>query len=178
MQLGEFDPEFKTNRFDPRGRMSGTTPLDYFSNFRLLDVGVQVDDPGGGLGARLEAVVNLGARKSSDLDAAFRRSERPRDRRRAAVLRGAERRRLGSASGFYHIEADSVIAVYNNDDLQQTNVNVAVSEWQLRFPGRARLVWDTYFQKKNDVVLASNGGVLHPENALKIRSRVSFLVEF
>lgn len=178
LQLGEFDPEFRTNRFDPRGRMSGTTPLDYFSNFRLVDVGVQVDDLAGGLGGRFEAVVNLGARRSSDLGEAFRRSQR------LAVggeLRYGRSRNAGDwavRAGFYHIEADAVVAVYNNDDLQQTNVNAGVGEWQLRVPGGARLVWDTYFQKKIDTALASNGGVLHPENALKIRSRVSLIVDF
>lgn len=178
LQTGEFDPEFKTNRFDPRGRKSGTTPLDYFSDFRLLDIGVQVEDAAGKLGGRVEAVINLGARRSADLGEAFRRSERLAI---GGEVRYGRSQRPGDwavRAGFYHIEADAVVAVYNNDDLQQTNVNVAVGEWQLRFPGRARLVLDTYLQKKNNVALASNGGVLHPENALKSRSRVSFIVEF
>lgn len=91
-------------------------------------------------------------------------------------LRWRARLRLGA--GFFHIEADSVVAVYNSDDLQQTNVNSIPVELQLRLPGGVKVVWDTYIQEKVDTDLASNGGVVHGENATKVRTRLSVLGSF
>ena len=178
LQTGELDAELRTNRFDPSGSVSGGVPLDYFSDFRLVVFGAQLDNPARRLGVRLEGVINTGARTAVGLGEAFERPQR--------VAVGGELRygRLQQAgdwlvrAGYFHIEADAVIAVYNSDDLQQTNVDVVVGELQRRFAGRTRVVWDTYLQRKVDTALASNGGVVHAENATKVRSRVSVIVDF
>jgi hypothetical protein len=82
------------------------------------------------------------------------------------------------SSADFYIEADAVLATYNSDDLQQTNVRSVPLEFQVLLPGRTRLVWDTYLQRKLNPALASNGGVVHPENALKVRSRISAVASF
>ena len=80
--------------------------------------------------------------------------------------------------GFFRIEADATIAAFNSDDIQQTNVN-GIPIWvRLRLPGEANLVWDTYFQKRINTELFLAGGLLHPENALKVRTRLTISLGF
>jgi Putative porin len=178
LQIGDLDAEFKTNRFDPLGRTLGTTPLDYFSDFKVVSLATQFDDSARTLGIRVEAAVNAGARSAPELGEAYRKDQRFAVGGEVRYGRTQNAGDWALRGGFYHIEADAVVAVYNSDDLQQTNVNVAVGEVQRRFAGRTRLVWDTYFQKKIDTALASNGGVVHPENAMKVRTRLSLIVDF
>ncbi len=80
--------------------------------------------------------------------------------------------------GFFHIEADAVIAVYNSDNLQQTNVNSVPVWFRLLLPGKASVVWDTYFQSKIDTNLPSIGGIVHDENATKVRTRITLHANF
>jgi hypothetical protein len=80
--------------------------------------------------------------------------------------------------GAFHIEADAVIAAFNSDDLQQTNVRSIPVELQFKLPNEVMLIWDTYFQRKLDTALASSGGVVHAENATKVRSRLTARVRF
>jgi hypothetical protein len=191
LQLGELDSDFKTNRFDPTGRMVTGVPFEYFSRFDLLDFGLQVEQESHPWNAAAELAVNLGANHAPALGAAFGAKQNVA----ASVMigygswtgglvpGGSIRQNKtttpwGVRGGFVHIEADSVLAVYNSDDLQQTNVNTVVAEFQRSLASHARLVWDTYVQKKIDVALASNGGIVHPENAAKVRTRISVFVRF
>lgn len=68
--------------------------------------------------------------------------------------------------------------MYNSDDLQQTNVNSVPVMARLALPGGAGLVWDTYVQSKINSNLASNGGVIHNENAIKVRTRLTVHASF
>ncbi len=47
-----------------------------------------------------------------------------------------------------------------------------------RLPGEANLVWDTYFQKRLNTALFLARGALHPENALKVRTRLTISLGF
>ena len=47
-----------------------------------------------------------------------------------------------------------------------------------RLLGEANLVWDTYFQKRFNTALFLARGALHPENALKVRSRLTISLGF
>ncbi len=71
-----------------------------------------------------------------------------------------------------------VVAAFNSDDIQQTNVNTVPIWVRLRLPGGADLIWDTYIQSKVDVNLASNGGIVHDENATKVRTRSTVQARF
>lgn len=185
VQSGELDVDFKTNRFDPAGRTIpkpgdavATIPVDYFSNFRILAFGLKAEAEAVPLSFVAEVATNLGARKDASAGAAY---DAKQNLGVAGLLRyGRDKEawdwRVGA--GFFHIQADSVVAAYNSDDLQQTNVNSIPIELQLRFPGGVKLVWDTYIQKKIDTDLASNGGVVHAENATKVRTRLSVLGSF
>lgn len=185
LQVGELDGEFKTNRFDPGGRTipnpADTTrriPVDYFSGFSVLDVGGRLELSRVPVTITAEIAINLGARRDTALGAAYRR--------RQGLAFGANLRYRGGSGartwtlgvGYFHIASDAVLAVYNSDDLQQTNVNTVPVELTAQLPGGMRVVWDTYLQKKISTDLPSNGGITHPENALKVRTRLSALVGF
>jgi len=60
--------------------------------------------------------------------------------------------------GCARIASDAVLAVFNNDELQQTNVHCVRADLRLRLPGSLRLVRDTRFQKKLDAAAPSTAG--------------------
>lgn len=185
IQTGELDSDFKTNRFDPGGRTipdpkdaSKTILVAYLSGFRVLDFGLKLDLKAIPLSVAADVAINLGARSKDSLSAPYSAKQ---NIAAGGMLRYGRSKAPWDwtvGAGFFHIQADSVVAVYNSDDLQQTNVNTIPVELQLRVPGGARLVWDTYIQKKIDTGLPSNGGVVHAENAAKIRTRLSLLGSF
>jgi hypothetical protein len=164
---GELNSEFRTNRVLAAG---------YFSGYSTLATAAMIARAR--WRAAAEIAVNLGANRDPTLGPAFR------DREQVAVGGLLRYGNLGRPwgwsveTGFFHIEADAVIAVFNSDDLQQTNVNSIPLWLRLTLPGGAGLVWDTYIQRKIDVALPSNGGVVHGENATKVRSRLSVQVDF
>jgi hypothetical protein len=183
LQLGELDGEFRTNRFDPRGRTApdprgGTLPIDYFSGYNILNGGVRAELAALPLSIGADVAVNLAARREADLGPRFDSRE---NLGFGAMVRYGALRQPGDRSfgiGYFHIETDAVLAVFNSDDLQQTNIRSVPIELQLVLPGRVRLVWDSYLQRKLDTMHASNGGVFHGENALKVRSRISASASF
>lgn len=176
LQRGDLDSEFRTNRIAPLG--SDPSDVRFFSRFSILEFGVKMDHRRQPWGAVVELALNLRARRRPTLGPAFANKQRLAAGGSVRYGRNQNVRDWQVSAGFFRIEADSVIAVYNSDDLQQTNVNVVPVEFQVRLPGSARFVWDSYFQKKIDTTLPSNGGITHGENALKVRSRVSLVVTF
>jgi hypothetical protein len=185
LQLGELDGEFRTNRYNPRGRTvidprhpAQPLPADYFSGFNILNAGMRIDGIVVPLSLTADVALNLGANLDPALGRAFQRRENVAY---GGMLRHGGLRQPGDRTlgiGYFHIEADAVLAAYNSDDLQQTNVRTVPVELQVLLPGRTRLVWDTYLQRKLSTALPSNGGVVHPENALKLRSRISAIATF
>ena len=186
LQTGELDPAFKTNRFDPQGRTipdpgrpGATLPVDYFSNYTLLSAALRLETrwrrP---LALSAEGVVNLSARSDPSLGPAWAK----RQGGAFAILLhyGSDQKdwdwRVGV--GYAHIEADAVVAVYNSDELQQTNVRSLPLELPLRLPGGPRVVLDAFVQKKLDTALPGPGGIVSPENATKVRARLNLLVPF
>lgn len=185
IQTGELDSDFKTNRFDPGGRTipdpkdaSKAILVDYFSDFRVLDFGLKLDLKAIPLSVAADVAINLGARSNGSLGAPYSAKQNFAAGGMLRYGRSKEPWDWMVGAGFFHIEADSIVAVYNSDDLQQTNVNTIPVELQLRFPAGIRLVWDTYVQKKIDMDLSSNGGIVHSENATKVRTRLSLLGSF
>jgi hypothetical protein len=185
LQVGELDGEFRTNRYDPGGRMvpapgnpGVSVPAEYFSGFNILNTSARIEAAGVPLSLSADLALNLGARRDPTLGAGFEERE---NLAFGGMMRYGTLRHPGSYSlgiGYFHIEADAVIAAFNSDDLQQTNVRTVPLELQLALPGRVRLVWDSYLQRKLHTALPSNGGIVHPENALKVRSRISAIAAF
>lgn len=185
VQVGELDADFKTNRFDSRGRTvadprdpAKVLAVDYFSRYQLLNVGLKVESTAVPVSLALDLVVNRGARKDASLGAAFEATQNVAAGGMLRYSRSHGAWSWSASAGFFHIEADSVVAVYTSDDLQQTNVNSIPLEFAFRLPSGARIVSDTYVQKKIDVGLASNGGIVHGDNAPKIRTRLSIVAGF
>ncbi len=167
---GELNGEFRTNRFDP------ADPAAYFSDFSTLQFAARATKDKWRISA--EVAINLGAESNSALGPGFEDKEN---------LAAGTLIRYGDHSvpwgwsveaGYFQIQADAVIAVFNSDDFQQTNVHTVPVWFRFRLPSGAALVWDTYIQRKVNVNLASNGGVVHNENATKVRTRITAQVNF
>lgn len=170
LDRSELNSDFETNRFQPGDAGA------FFSDYNIL--GASVSLARDRLGLVAELALNLGAESDGDLGPA---SESKENFGAGGLITYGQLNRPWDwtlSAGFFHIEADAVIAAYNSDDLQQTNVNCVPLFFRLRLPGRTDLVWDTYLQQKIDENLASIGGVVHDENALKVRSRVTLQANF
>ncbi len=170
VERGLLDGDYRTNRFHP------DDPGAYFSAYRIVGAG-------GSLGRSAwtvdwEAAINLGARRDAARGDAYAERE---SLAFGATLTWGRLDAPGDWSvtaGYFQIEADAVLAPYNSDDLQQTNVR-SVPVWvRVRLPGGASLIWDTYLQKKLDTGLPASGGVVHDENAPRVRTRVTLLAGF
>jgi hypothetical protein len=184
IQQGELDREFRTNRLDPLGPTvadpRGGAPLlaSYFSGFNVLGAHLQAELEQLPLSLTVEGALNLAARRAPELGAGFSTRQ---GRAVGGWLRYGRAEApwaVRGAVGLFLIEADAVLAVYNGDDLQQTNVRSVPLELTVRLPGTARLVLDAYLQHKLDPALAGPGGATHPQNALKVRARTSLLASF
>lgn len=170
LDAGELDAEFRTNRLQPGD------PAVYFSEFSTVQMVARVTRGEWRVG--VEAAVNLGAARNATIGAAYENRENIAV---GGLVRYGDARQPWEWSvegGFFHVEADAVIAAYTSDDLQQTNVNSIPFWLRVALPGGAGLTWDTYLQRKINVRLASNGGIVHGENATKVRTRVSIQVNF
>jgi hypothetical protein len=185
LQLGELDADFRTNRFDPRGRVApdprnpvATVPVDFFSGFQILNVGFRADFHELPVSFSADLALNRAANRDPSLGAAF--AERQRLGYGAMVRFGKSRDPWDwtVGAGLFRIEADAVLAILNSDDLQQTNVRTVPLDLQLVLPGAVRLTWDSYLQRKLNVNLPSNGGIVHDEDALKVRTRLTASVSF
>ncbi len=170
LDRGELNSDFQTNRFQPGD------PGAFFSDYNILGGSVSLAREGLALVAEL--ALNVAAESDSDLGPAFESKENLAFGVLGTYGQLNQPWDWSLSAGFFHMEADAVIASYNSDDLQQTNVNSVPLFFRLRLPGGANLVWDTYLQKKIDEDLASNGGVIHDENAIKLRTRVTLQANF
>lgn len=166
----KLDGDFKTNR------LVDIDETKFFSDYNI--VGFSGDYHWEKWRIVSEIAVNIGAKKDSSLGAAYASRENVAA---GGTIRYGVLKDPGDWSieaGYFYIEADAVMAAYNSDDYQQTNVR-SVPVW-LRFmlPGNAVIVWDTYFQKRIENYYYLSGGVIHDENALKIRSRITLQLGF
>jgi hypothetical protein len=170
IESGSLDRDFATNRSVPGD------PGAFFSDFQI--VGVSVTHRRGNWGLAAEASLNLGAASEPSLGVGYEKEE---GFGWAALLTRGSLSGPGSWSvtaGYVHIEADAVLAAFNSDDLQQTNVRTVPVWVRLRLPGGVDLVWDTYVQSKINVALPSPGGLVHGENAKKVRTRLTLQAMF
>lgn len=185
LQTGELAADLKTNRYDPLGRTSPSpsdsgkrVPIDFFSGFSILESGFRLEQPKRKLSLVGEVAWNLEARHNPSLGAAYR------DRKNLAFLLMFRYGRVDkpwdflAGVGYSEIPSDAILAVYNSDDLQQTNVRCVPVDLQLRLPGPMRLVWDTHFQKKLDPAAPTTSGIVSPENAMRIRTRITLIAAF
>lgn len=167
---GKLDGDYKTNRFVPDDAGA------FFSDYEIVGASFTYRRDDWSFAG--EASVNLGAERDASLGPGY--AEKENLAWTALVTYGS----LGDpgswnvTTGYFHIEADAVVAAFNSDDVQQTNVNTVPIWIRIQLPGGARLVWDTYFQSKVNVDLASNGGLIHPENATKVRTRLTIQANF
>lgn len=170
IEKGELDGDYKTNRF--RSGDAGA----YFSDYHIVGAGFTLG--GGDWNLATEAAMNLGANADASLGEAY--AEKENLAFTALVTFGSlgEPGSWNVTTGYARIEADAVMAPYNSDDLQQTNVSTVPVWIRVQLPGGARLVWDTYFQSKLNEALASNGGFIHSENAGKVRTRLTIQANF
>lgn len=167
---GSLDSDFQTNRFQP-----GAADF-FFSEFNIFGASVSVSS--GQVRFVAEGSINAGAKRDAALGVAYADRENFAAGGMLTVGRLQDAWDWQLSAGFFHIEADAVIAAYNSDDLQQTNVNTVPIVARLRLPGGAGLTWDSYIQSKIDNNLASNGGIIHDENATKLRTRLTIQASF
>ncbi len=185
IQTAEFSGDFKTNRFDPRGEdvpdpndPEGTIPIDYFSDFRLLDVSMRLEAPSLKLTLDADFVWNFGARRAPSLGPMYE------DRKALAVgamLRYGSLNEPGDwqvGVGFFHIESDAAIAVYNNDEMQQTGIQSFPVEVSVALASKVKLVVDAYVSRREDTDLPISGGIVHDENAARVRANLRLLGSF
>ena len=170
IDMGLLDGDFKTNRLDPND------DTRFFSGFHTI--GISADYHWKKWRLVGEVGVNTAANKDASLGPAYAGKE---NMAAGALLRYGLLKKPGDWSieaGYFYIEADAVMAAFNSDDYQQTNVK-SVPVWlRVLLPGKVVVVWDTYFQKRISTDYYLSGGVLHDENALKIRSRITVQLGF
>lgn len=96
----------------------------------------------------------------------------------AGVLKNAGDFRAGV--GYFEFEADSVVANFNSDDLQETNVNSIMVDISYQLVPNVVLQYDGYYQKRNNYALAvangSSAGV--DKNTRFFRHRLNLKVNF
>ena len=125
-----------------------------------------------------EFAANLGANKDVTLGSAYDKKENIAG---GFLIRYGLLKKPGDWSveaGYFYIESDAVIAAFNSDDYQQTNVHSVPVFLRVLLPSDIVIVWDTYFQKRINTAHFLSGGVMHDENALKIRSRITLQLGF
>lgn len=167
---GNLDGDFRTNRLDPNDQTK------FFSDFNTL--GLSWDYHKSKWRFVGEFAVNMAAKKDRSLDGAYNKRENIAI---GALLRYGLLKKPGDWSieaGYFHIESDAVLAAFNSDDYQQTNVRSVPIWFRILLPGNVVMVWDTYFQKRINTAHFLSGGVQHDENALKIRSRITMQIGF
>ena len=158
IQDGSLTDEYKSNRFDGD---------KYLSNFEIAFCGLKIDLKPSPISLRSEISNNLGASNKSFGFGGLLYYGKLEDRWTWKV-----------GSGFYYIESDAVLAAFNSNDAQQTNIGSVPVSVSLRFPGDVDLTWDTYFQRRLDLDLPGPMGLNHMEDAIRIRTRLSLIAKF
>lgn len=180
IRLGELDGDFRSSRYDPRGRtLTGTppTPIDYFSGFRTVNASLRLEGARAPWSLVADVALNTSARADATLGPAYADKQNLAAGGMLGYRFTKNKWEVAARAGYFHIEADSVLAAYNSDDLQQTNVDSVPVDVTVRLPSGARLVWDTYIQRRINVDIPS-AGAGHRENATKVRSRLTVSVSF
>ena len=170
IEQGYLDGDFKTNRLDPND------PNKFFSNFHTL--GLSADYHWKNWRVVGEFAANLGAKKDVSLGSAYDKKENLAS---GFLIRHGLLKKPGDWSveaGYFYIESDAVIAAYNSDDYQQTNVHSVPIFLRVLLTSDVVIVWDTYFQKRINTAHFLSGGIMHDENALKIRTRITLQIGF
>ena len=170
LDVGLLDADFRTNRVSPQASDF------FFSYYNILGGAFTVSSRN--IRVAGEFSVNTAYGKDDTAGPAFANPENIAAGGILSFGRQDEPWDVQVDLGFFHIEADAVIAVYNSDNLQQTNVNSVPIWFRLLLPGKASVVWDTYFQSKINTDLASSGGIVHDENATKVRTRITLHANF
>jgi hypothetical protein len=185
VQTGEFSGDFKTNRFNPNGATiadpkdaAKQLPVDYFSGFSLLNVGLKAELAAIPLTIAADLVINLKARRDASLGAAYKHRKNLAVGVMVRYGRNQKTHDWMVGAGFFHIEADSALAVYNNDEIQQTNVNSIPVEFTYTIYKDVRATLDAYIAKKEDVALPTFGGFVSDQNAWRIRSNLRLAASF
>lgn len=185
IQTGEFSGDFKTNRFDPNGTTlefpagSGTqVPIDYFSEMSFLNFGLKSELAAIPLTVTGDVVVNLKARNDPSLGAMYARKKNFAAGGMLRYGRNKELHDIMVGAGFFHIEADAAVAAYNNDEIQQTNINSVPVEFTYTICKEARVMLDVYIAKKEDTALPTFGGFVSDQNATRVRANLRFLANF
>ncbi len=82
--------------------------------------------------------------------------------------------------GYFQIEADAVVANFNSDDLQETNVNSVMVDISYKLAPNVVLQYDGYYQKRNNYALAvANGNTVGPNKDTRFyRHRLNLKVSF
>lgn len=170
IEIGQLDGDFKTNRLDPRDSSK------FFSDYNTL--GFSFDYHKGKWRFVGEFATNLAAKENSELGSAFANKE---NLAAGGTIRYGILEEPGDWSlevGYFYIEADAVIAAFSSDDYQQTNVS-SIPVWlRVLLPGDAVVVWDTYFQRRLSTDHFLSGGIVHDENAMKVRTRITLQIGF
>jgi hypothetical protein len=147
------------------------------SDFRILNL--SADTTWTHVPIRLvgEYVVNLGAKEAVVGGTPFGKEDRAW---LAAAYYGKTKDkgdwRLGA--GYTQIEADAVVANFNSDDLQQTNVNTIFTEFRYQLHPRSYIYYDGYYQTTNNFYLFQANGNPAVDDTRQYRHRVTLVVEF
>jgi putative porin len=80
--------------------------------------------------------------------------------------------------GYTEIQADAVVANFNSDDLQQTNVNTIFTEVRFQLHPKSYVYYDGYYQRKNNFDLFQANGNPVPDDTRVYRHRITLVVEF
>ena len=80
--------------------------------------------------------------------------------------------------GYTEIQADAVVAAFDSDDLQQTNVNTIFTEARYQIHPKSYIYYDGYYQKKNNFDLFQANGNPATDDTRVYRHRVTLVVEF
>jgi hypothetical protein len=185
IQTGEFSGDFKTNRFDPIGKTiadpkdaTKQLPVNYFSNFSLLNFGLKIDFTDIPLVVTGDVVWNLGARSNASLGTQYANTKGFAAGGMIRYGRAEKLHDLRIGAGFFHIEADSAIAAYNNDEMQQTNINSIPVELNYTICKEVSVMLDAFIAWKEDADLPTFGGFVNSQNATRIRANLRFIGRF
>ncbi len=79
---------------------------------------------------------------------------------------------------YSQIEADSVVANFNSDDLQQTNVNTTSILVSYQITEDMYVYYDGYFQTRNNYRLAVDNGNASTDDTTMYRHRINWVMHF
>ncbi len=79
---------------------------------------------------------------------------------------------------YSQIEADSVVANFNSDDLQQTNVDTIFPLISYQITKNMSIYYDGYYQKRNNYQLARDNGNSATDDTTQYRHRINWKMSF